>query len=230
MEAIGARPELESVVLYTGILIRPYAIVQHPGVRIVSGFFGPIERAARAAGRPVEFFPADFHGLERLALGMKPRVVLAVTSPPDAEGWLSFGLQAGASYRPFCEAMRDPARLAIAEVNARMPRVPGLPELGGNRVHVSEVDFWVAHDEEPTPLPHEAPSPEDVAIAQHVAGEIGDGATLQFGIGAMPDEVARLLANGAAGDFGIHTEMISDGVMHIHNSGKVSNRKGLYDG
>jgi len=79
-------------------------------------------------------------------------------------------------------------------------------------------------------LPGEAPSPEETAIATHAAALIPDGATLQFGIGAVPDEIANLLASGARGDFGIHTEMISDGVMQLHRAGKVTNRKGLYDG
>src|SRR6266481_5163177 len=115
LDALGARTDLEDVVLYTGLLTRPFALLQNPGVRVVSGFFGPIERMARAAGARVSYLPADFNGLERRALRMKPRVALAVTSPPDREGWLSFGVQAGASYRPFLEAARDPERLAIAE-------------------------------------------------------------------------------------------------------------------
>src|ERR1051326_6830870 len=133
LEALGARPDLEELVVYTGLLIRPFAILQHPRIRVVSGFFGPIERAARALGRPIEYLPADFHGLERLALAMRPRVVLAATSPPDADGWLSFGVTAGSSYRAFVDAARDPERLALAEVNRHMPRVAGLPELRGDR-------------------------------------------------------------------------------------------------
>jgi acyl-CoA hydrolase len=230
LEALGARGDLEGVVVYTGLLIRPFAILQHPAVRVVSGFFGPIERAARAVGAPIEYLPADFHGLERLALQLKPRVVLAVTSPPDAEGWLSFGVTAGASYRPFVEAARDPARLALAEVNPRMPRVSGLPEFGGNRIHVSEVDAVVHYEADLVALPAPEPSPEDLTIARHVAALVEEGATLQFGIGAIPDEIARLLAAGPLGDFGVHTEMISDGVMRLHEAGKVTNRKGLYDG
>src|SRR5206468_11527502 len=83
LEALGARTDLEDVVLYTGLLLRPYALLQNPGVRVVSGFFGPIERMARAAGARVGYLPADFNDLERLGLRLKPRVVLAVTSPPD---------------------------------------------------------------------------------------------------------------------------------------------------
>jgi acyl-CoA hydrolase len=230
LEALGERTDLEDVVLYTGLLIRPYALVTNPGVRILSGFFGPVERMARAAGARVGYLPADFNGFERLGLREKPRVALAVTTPPDRDGWLNFGIQAGASYRPFLEAARDPDRLAIAEMNPRLPRVDGLPELGGNRVHVSEVDVLVEHDVELTTLPREEPSPEDVAIAELVCDRILPGAILQFGIGAIPDEIARILAARPAGGFGVHTEMISDGVMHLHQAGKVTNRKPLYDG
>jgi len=230
LDAFGGRSDLEDVVLYTGLLIRPFALLQNPGVRVVSGFFGPIERMARAAGARVSYLPADFNGLERLALRMKPRVVLAVTSPPDREGWLSFGLHAGASYRPFLEAARDPERLAIAEVNPQMPRIEGVPELGGNRVHLSEVDAWIDHETELVTLPDEQPSPDDLAIAHRVCERIESESILQFGIGAIPDEIARILTERSTGGFGIHTEMISDGVMHLHEAGKVTNRKPLHDG
>lgn len=230
LDALGARQDLEDVTLYTGLLVRPHPFLQNPAVRVASGFFGPIERMARAAGSRIDFLPADFHGLERLALRLKPRVVLAVTSLPDDEGWLSFGLQAGASYRPFLEAAADPERLAIVEMNRRMPRVAGLPEHGGHRVRVTEIDGWIESDAELTTLPEEPATPEELAIARHVVERIDDGATLQFGIGAIPDEIARILADGPRGGFGIHTEMISDGVMRLHRAGKVANRKGLYDG
>ena len=230
LDALGARTDLEDVVLYTGLLVRPFTLLQNPGVRVVSGFFGPIERMARAAGARVSYLPADFNGLERRALAMKPRVALAVTSPPDREGWLSFGVQAGASYRPFLQAASDPERLAIAEVNPKMPRIDGLPELGGNRVHLSQVDVWVEHETELVTLPEEQPSPEELAIARQVCDLIQPGAILQFGIGAIPDEIARILAERPAGGFGIHTEMISDGVMRLHEAGKVTNRKPVYDG
>ncbi|HJQ85183.1 MAG TPA: acetyl-CoA hydrolase/transferase C-terminal domain-containing protein [Candidatus Binatia bacterium] len=230
LEALGARTDIEEVVVYTGLLIRPFTMLTRPGIRVVSGFFGPIERAARAAGAAVEYLPADFHGLERLALRMKPRVALAVTTPPDADGWLSFGVTAGASYRAFLEAAADPQRVALAEVNPRMPRVRGIAELGGNRVHRGAIDGWVEHETELVALPASAPSPEDLAIAGRVTALVEEGATLQFGIGAIPDEIARRLADGPLGDFGIHTEMVSDGVMQLHRAGKVTNRKGLHDG
>src|SRR5256886_11153662 len=135
LEALGARTDLEDVVLYTGLLTQPFALLQNPGVRVVSGFFGPIERMARAAGGRVSYLPADFSGLERRALRMKPRVALAVTSPPDREGWLSFGVPAGASYRPLLHAARDAARPALAAGNPRMPPPAGGPAPGGHPAH-----------------------------------------------------------------------------------------------
>jgi len=229
--ALATRDDLEDVVLYTGLLAEPYGFLQNPHVRVMSAFFGPIERMARAMGTRVELLAVDFHGLERVARRLRPRVVLAVTSPPDADGWLSFGAHAGATYTPFVEAARDPDRLAIAEVNARMPRVRGLPEHGENRIHVSEVDAWVEHAKDLIVLAPDPPSPEEIAIARRATALIEEGATLQFGIGAVPDEIAALLAQGTVGDFGIHTEMISDGVMVLQRSGKVTNRrKGLHDG
>jgi acyl-CoA hydrolase len=230
LEALGARTDLEDIALYSGLLLRPYALLQHPAVRVVSGFFGPIERMARAAGARVSYLPADFSGLERRALRMKPRVVLAVTSLPDDDGWLSFGAHAGATYRPFLEAASDPERLAIAELNREMPRVDGLEAFGRNRVHVSQVDALVEHDAELVTIPDEPPLAEDLAIARLVAERIPPAAILQFGIGSIPDEIARILAEGSSGDFGVHTEMISDGVMRLHQAGKVTNRKPVYPG
>ena len=73
--------------------------------------------------------------------------------------------------------------------------------------------------------------PVHVAIAQHARAYIPDGATLQTGIGVIPSAIAALLADGDGGDYGIHSEMFTDGLMRLHQAGKVSNaRKGLFDG
>ena len=183
-------------------------------------------------GVRVEFLAVDFHGLERLARRLRPRVVLAVTTPPDADGWLSFGTHAGATYAPFVEAARDPDRLAIAEVNPRMPRAAGLPEHGDNRIHVSEVDAWVEHDHDLVVIPPEPPSPEEVAIARSAAALIERRAPRCSSASARsPTRSPGCSPPARSGDFGIHTEMISDGVMALQRAGKVTNhRKGLYDG
>jgi acyl-CoA hydrolase len=148
----------------------------------------------------------------------------------DGHGFLSFGLHAGASFNAFLEAARDPERLAIGEVNRSLPHVLGLGRYGGHRIHISEIDCVVESDRQVFELPAPPVSEEDRAIAQHVEHLIENGATLQIGIGAIPNIVAQLLAAGKKGDFGIHTEMLVDGIMHLHQAGKVTNHKGVYDG
>src|SRR5438552_1632683 len=81
LDAIGARPDLEDLTILAGLLVHPHAVLGNPAVRVLSGFFGPIERAARAQGARVQYLPVDFHGLERLGLRMRPRVVLGGSSP-----------------------------------------------------------------------------------------------------------------------------------------------------
>jgi len=230
LEGLGKRTDLENVRVYLGLMAAPYSFLLNPKVQVLSGFFGPVERAARAQGCNVEYLCEDFIGLERIALQLKPRVIFAPTTPPDADGFLSFGAHSGATTLPFIAAAQDPERLAIAEVNPRMPRIAGLAEHGDNRIHISQIDGWVENEMELTALPPTEASAEEIAIARHVAAAIEPGANLQFGIGAIPNEIARILAEGDHGDFGVHTEMFSDGVMRLHQSGKVQNRHAHYRG
>ncbi|HVM98393.1 MAG TPA: acetyl-CoA hydrolase/transferase C-terminal domain-containing protein, partial [Candidatus Acidoferrales bacterium] len=169
-------------------------------------------------------------GWERYAMQTKPRVMVSLLGPMDQRGFLNFGLHSGATFNAFVDAARDPQRLAIAEINRDLPHVLGLGRFGGNRIHVSEVDCIVESDRPVFELPAQDVADEDRAIAQHVESLVDDGATLQIGIGGVPNLIAQLLAAGKKGDFGIHTEMLVDGIMHLHRAGKISNHKGVYDG
>jgi acyl-CoA hydrolase len=230
LTALAERSDYRNLTIFTGLLIAPYSVLQQPGVRVISGFYGPIERMMKSMGARVEFLPADFIGWERYAMLARPRVVVSALSPMDDHGFLSFGLHAGATFNAFLQAARDPNRLAIGEVTREMPYVLGLGRYGGNRVHVSEVDCLVETDRPLFVLPEIPVVTEDTAIAHHVEELIENGATLQIGIGAIPNIVAQLLAEGKKGDFGIHTEMLVDGIMRLHQAGKVTNHKGVYDG
>lgn len=230
LAALGDRADWEDLIIFTGLLIEPYPVIQRDGVRLISGFYGPIERMLRSAGGRVDYLPADFLGWERYARRAKPRVLVSALSPMDERGYFSFGLHSGASFNAFMEAARDPQRLAIGEVNAEMPYVLGLGRFGGHRIHISEIDCVVESDRSVFCLPDIPISDTDRAIAAHVESLVQDGATLQFGIGGVPNMVATRLAEGAKGDFGIHTEMIVDGVMRLHQAGKVTNHKGVHDG
>jgi acyl-CoA hydrolase len=79
-------------------------------------------------------------------------------------------------------------------------------------------------------LPDSAPTDVERAIAANVRRFVPDGATLQTGIGGIPDAVVGLLADGDGGDYGIHSEMFTTGLMRLHRAGKVTNRKGIFDG
>ncbi|HUI27709.1 MAG TPA: acetyl-CoA hydrolase/transferase C-terminal domain-containing protein [Candidatus Kryptonia bacterium] len=230
LAGLAGRQDFEDLTLFSGLLIEPYTVLQQPGVRLVSGFFGPIERMLRSAGVGVEYLPADFLGWERYALKVKPRVVVSAVTAMDEAGYLNFGLHSGASFYAFLQAAADPQRLAIAEVVPELPWVEGVGTFGDHRIHISEVDCVVESDRSPFELPEAPVGEEDRAIAAFVESLIEEGATLQFGIGAIPNMVATRLAEGTKGDFGVHSEMIVDGVMHLHQAGKVSNRKGVYDG
>jgi acyl-CoA hydrolase len=230
LTALAERDDWNGLTLFSGLLIAPYPVLMHPKVRLISGFYGPIERMVRSMGGRVDYLPADFIGWERYALLARPRVVVSALAPMDEHGYLSFGVHAGATFNAFLEAARDPERLAIGEIVRDMPHVLGLGRHGGNRIHVSEIDRLVETDRPLFVLPEIPVAAEDAAIARHVESLIENGATLQIGIGGVPNIVAQLLAEGSKGDFGIHTEMLVDGIMRLHQAGKVTNHKGIHDG
>ncbi len=230
LAALGERSDWQGLTIFGGLLTEPHAALQQPGVRFISGFYGPIERMLVAAGANIDYLPSDFLGYERYARQAKPRVIAAAVAPMDERGFLSFGLHAGAIFESFIAAGRDPDRLAIAEVVADMPHVFGLGQFGGHRIHISEVDAVIESDRSAFVLPEQSASDADRAIGALVESLVPDGATLQFGIGAVPNIVGTLLAEGSKGDFGVHTEMFVDGIMRLHQAGKVSNHKGIFDG
>ncbi len=230
LAALGERDDWRNLVVFGGLLVEPYAFLQRPQIRFISGFFGPIERMHRAAGGEIDYLPADFLGWARYARLASPRVVATAVAPMDERGFFSLGLHAGATFEALMTAGRDPERVAIVEVVRDMPHVYGLGQYGGHRIHVSEVDCVIESDRSPFVLPEVGVTEADERIAEHVEALIDDGATLQFGIGGIPNCVAQLLADGHKGDFGIHTEMFVDGIMQLHRAGKVSNHKGIFDG
>jgi acyl-CoA hydrolase len=230
LSALGERDDWDGLTVFGGILTEPYSFLQRKGLLFASGFFGPIERMLIANGAPIDYLPADFIGWERYARSARPRVLVSAVAPMDDRGFLSFGLHAGANFESFIAATRDPERLAIAEVVADMPHVFGLGQYGGHRVHISDVDFVIESDRRTFVLPEIPITDADRVIAAFVESLVPEGATLQFGIGAIPNIVAQLLADGDKGDLGIHTEMFVDGIMHLHEAGKVSNHKGVFDG
>ena len=230
LQALGEREDWLQLTVFGALLTGLYKVFTRPGVTLLSGFYGPVERGLRQAGFDVRFIPADFRRFGRYAQLRKPRVMATLAAPPDRLGRLSLSLHAGATVDELHRAGRDPERLLVVEVNPKLPRTVGLPPDHPHALTLDEVDVIVESELDPFYLPDHPATDVERAIARSVARFIPDGATLQTGIGGIPNAIVEILADAAGGDFGIHTEMFTSGLMKLHQRGKVSNRKGVYDG
>lgn len=183
-------------------------------VRHNSLFVGDRERKAIQEGRG-DYTPRHFSRIPALfSDGSMPLdVVLLQVSPPDKHGYMSLGISVD-----YARMAIKHARKVILQVNSGMPRCHG-----DCFVHVSEADGLVYVDEPLLELG--APTVTDVerTIARHCADLICDGATLQLGIGSLPDAVLNCLTDKQ--DLGIHSELISDGVVALVETGVINNRR-----
>jgi acyl-CoA hydrolase len=232
LRALGERKDWTDMRVYGALLAVGTELFSRSGVHYLSGFFGPLERALLDAGANIEFTPADFRRFAPLLERQRPRVMTTVATPPDADGWCSLSLHAGGTIGELHRAGADPDRLLVAEVSDGYPRTFGLGE-DRHALHVDEIDILVRSTDAPLALPGGEAPPSDVdkAIARHAVDFVPSGATLQTGIGSIPNQIATLLAEGDGGDYGLHSEMFTDGCMHLRRAGKVTNAlKGQYDG
>ncbi|HEX2468443.1 MAG TPA: acetyl-CoA hydrolase/transferase C-terminal domain-containing protein [Solirubrobacterales bacterium] len=230
LEALGIRDDWKDLRIYGALLLAWSDAFKHPHVHYLSGFFGPVERALRDQGANLSFVPADFRRFEPLLEAQAPRVMATVAAPPDADGWCSLSLHAGGTAKELERAGADPRRVLVVEASSAFPRTRGLPPKHPHALHLSQIDVLVESDREPFAFPEAVPGTTDEAIAANARAFIPDGATLQTGIGAIPSAIAGRLAEGDGGDYGVHSEMFTDGLMQLHEAGKVTNRKGQFDG
>jgi acyl-CoA hydrolase len=177
-------------------------------------FLGPNVREAVGAGR-ADYTPIFLSEIEDLfASGALPLdVALIQVSPPDEHGYVSLG----ASVDCTLTAARH-ARYVIAEVNDRMPRT-----LGDSFLHLSKITALVETSHPLVELRPEPATELQRRIARNVASLIPDGATLQVGIGGIPDAVLGFL--GDRQDLGIHSEMCSDGVIPLIEAGVINGER-----
>lgn len=233
LEALGAREDWTDLRVYGALLAVLTELFNRPGVHYVSGFYGPLERALRDAGADVDFVPADFRRFGPLMRHRSPRVMATAAAPPDADGWCSLSLHAGGTVDELRRAGEDPERLLIVEVSDAFPRTYGWGDMHRHALHVDEIDILIHSAARPMVLPGGDAPPGDVdrAIAANAVAYMPSGTTLQTGIGSIPNQIATLLAEGDGGEYGLHSEMFTDGCMKLHRAGKITNtRKGQYDG
>src|SRR5262245_7804605 len=108
LHALGERDDWEHLDVFGALLLDLYPLFTKPGVRYVSGFYGPAERLLLDAGANIEFVPADFRRFVTIAEQFAPRVVATAATPPDEHGWMSLSLHAGATVRAIGRARGEP--------------------------------------------------------------------------------------------------------------------------
>jgi len=213
LDAIEAHaPRLEAVTIHQmhSLHDRPYLHGAHRGhLDHVSYFLSEITRPAFHAGT-IDLVPAHFSEVPTLlARRPGPKLVVAACSMPDRHGYVSLGTNADytASFIgrvPF-----------FVEANPHMPRT-----FGRNQIHLNQTIGWTQVERPLFEVPPAQPDDVDCRIAHFVVARIPDGATIQVGIGRIPNAILRFLADRR--DLGIHTELLSDGAVDLIESGVVN--------
>src|SRR4051812_3218564 len=216
LDALEANAErLEGVRVHQMHALRDRAYIRGEygdHLRHVSYFLSPATRGAFLAGQ-CDLVPNHFSEVPALLRSTtKCSLVLAAASKPDRHGYFSLGTNAD-----YVASLIGKVPFFL-EVNAAMPRT-----FGENQLHVSQLAGWIEAD---YPLVELTPAPVsdvDRLIAGHVAERIPDGATIQAGIGGIPNAVMSMLRDHR--DLGVHTELLSDGVMNLVEAGVVTGTK-----
>jgi len=219
VEAAAARGEIEGVTVHQmhALHDRPYLHGTYGDrLRHVSYFLSHITRPCYLAGT-IDLVPNHFSEVFSHMQGRtNDPLVIATASPPDRHGYFSLGVSAD-----YTSSFIGRARFFL-EVNSHMPRT-----FGRNQIHVSQVAGWIQNDHPLTEVPPPEPDPLDHTIAQYVADRIPDGACLQTGIGAIPNAIMSALAHHR--DLGVHTELLSDGLVDLVERGVVNGVRKLHN-
>ena len=217
VEALVARAaELKAVEVVHMVAMGPAKYAQ-PGMEGSfvhnSLFVGATSRKAVSDGRALHT-PCFFSEIPRLFSWriLPVDVTLLQVTPPDSEGFCSFGVSVD-----YTQAAAASDRVTIAQMNKNLPRTMG------EKIHLDEIDCIVEKDEPLIELKPPVIGDVEKAIGENVAKLIEDGSTLQLGIGAIPDAVLLFLTSKK--NLGIHSEMFSDGVVGLAEAGVITNKK-----
>jgi itaconate CoA-transferase len=197
----------------TTILKYEYMNVVKPHVFFLTTFERELMKKGAAEGRRVVYFmPGNFSSTPRIMAEIGMDAFVVMVSPMDKGGFFSCGTN--------CDYTVPTARIAknlIVEVNPQMPRV-----FGESGIHISDVEAIVEYDSPLTELPLRAPTDMDRAISKFIVAMVPDRATLQIGIGGVPNAVCAALVNHK--DLGIHTELMTPALVDLIKSGAVTNK------
>lgn len=183
-------------------------------IKVASWFYtGPLRNAHKKGH--ISFQPQHLHrALDKKmdAMDGRRKVLLTTCAPMDEHGFLSLSI--GNTYE--MQLAREEDCVIIVEVNENYPRT-----FGDNQLHISQIDALVETNREIPCLPTGTPSEKDLRIGQFIADHIKDGSTIQLGIGGIPNAVAEALK--CKKNLGIHTEMMTDGMVDLLRCGAVNN-------
>lgn len=225
--ALAARTaELADVKIRSCLSMRPRAVLEaDPDGKHFFWFswhFSGYDRRKHDAGR-CNYLPLNLGEVPdyyRRFLDPVDLVVLKACEQ-DRDGFFNFG-----PTNTWHRAIIERAQTVAVEVTRGLPYSFGVR----NGVHESEVDFLIEGDHEPAPeLPNPPPTEIDRAVARLIAAEVEDGACLQIGIGGMPNAVCALLRESGVRELGIHTEMLTDGMVDLYRSGQVTGSRKQLD-
>jgi len=184
-------------------------------------FYGAPDRAVHPEGR-ISYIPNNLHASAKIRLeaaGNHLDVFWGTATPPDERGYMSLS-----SSLVIEKMLIEAADLVVLEINEYCPWT-----LGDTQIHISEVDYLVENHVQMFELPTAPPRDWEQLIGGHISELIEDGATLQLGIGGIPNAITAFLLERR--DLGIHTEMFTDGMVDLYNAGVVTGRrKTLYPG
>jgi len=226
-QAVAARVnELTNVGIRSSLAARPRAVLEcDPEGKHFHWFswhFSAYERTKADAGICYHMPPnlGEIDDYYRRFIDPIDIVALKVR-PADANGFFNAGLSNG-----WLRALVERAKTLIVETSTAVPWVYGV----GNAVHISEVDYIIEGDNAPLPELKSPPVTDvDRAVARMIAAEVEDGACLQIGIGGMPNAVCSLLRDSGAKDLGVHTEMLTDGLIELYQAGVVTGERKQLD-
>lgn len=221
-EMVTRKKELKDVVIHQMLPLYNYRYFQEgmeDSIRHNSWFNSPYTRKM-VNDKRADFTPNFFHESPALFSNYHEiNILIAAVSPMDRHGYFSFGLSVD-----YTKPVAEHADLVILEVNQAMPRT-----LGDSFIHISEVDYLVESDYPLPELPVSEPDEVELRIGEYVAELIEDGSTFQLGIGGIPNAITASLTDKK--DLGIHSEMLTDGMVDLVEKGVITNRmKSIHKG
>lgn len=209
---------VEDLSLFGALLVGDYEWLKNPAYadrfKHEAWFYGAPARAAHASHGGASIIPNNLHRAGRDRYEVAPlNVLVHSVSPMDEHGYFSLSLSAC-----FERWVLESAERVIVEVNPNTPRT-----FGDTLLHISQVD-WIVENHNPVfELGNPAPGVEEELIAGYVADLVEDGATIQLGIGGIPNAVATFLKEKK--ELGVHTEMIVDAMVDLHEAGVITNSR-----